>query len=221
VSNKGKVYHPQALTTGEVEALMAACSPTSPTGKRNRALIVVLWRGALRCEEALQLRPYDLNRADGSIRIMHGKGRKARTVGIEPRAWAVLEVWLAAREELLAKARADGIDVPRDAPLFCVVQRPNTGKSLSSSNPRNRGRYVRWLMADLGRKADIGKRTAPHQLRHTRAAEAANEGVPVHMISVFLGHSNVGTTDRYIQHLNPRAAIDAMLASQWGQGSDG
>jgi integrase len=37
------------------------------------------------------------------------------------------------------------------------------------------------------------------------------------MISVFLGHSNVGTTDRYIQHLNPRAAIDAMLASQWGR----
>jgi integrase len=77
---------------------------------------------------------------------------------------------------------------------------------------------VRWLMAGLGRKADIGKRTAPHQLRHTRAAEAANGGVPVHMISVFLGHSNVGTTDRYIQHL--RAAIDAMLASQWGRDSE-
>jgi site-specific recombinase XerD len=58
VSNKGKVYHPQALTTGEVEALMAACSPTSPTGKRNRALIVVLWRGALRCEEAPRRVPF-------------------------------------------------------------------------------------------------------------------------------------------------------------------
>jgi integrase len=77
------------------------------------------------------------------------------------------------------------------------------------------------MMASLGREADISKRTAPHQLRHTRASEAADEGVPIHMISVFLGHSNVGTTDRYIQHLNPRAAIDAMLASQWGRDSDG
>jgi integrase/recombinase XerD len=204
LSNAGKRFHPQALTTGEVEALMAACSPTSPTGKRNRALIVVLWRGALRCEEALHLKVHDLNRSDGSIRVMFGKGRKARTVGIEPRAWAVLEVWLAERDRL---------GVPRTVPVFCTI----TGgeyRPLSS-------RYVRWLMADLGRKADIGKRTAPHQLRHTRAAEAANEGVPVHMISVFLGHSNVGTTDRYIQHLNPRAAIDAMLASQWGRDSDG
>jgi integrase/recombinase XerD len=204
MSNKGQRFHSQALTTAEVEALMAACSPTSPTGKRNRALIVVLWRGALRCEEALHLRVHDLNRGDGSIRVMFGKGRKARTVGIEPRAWAVLEVWLAERDRL---------GVPRTVPVFCTI----TGgqyRPLSS-------RYVRWLMADLGRKADIGKRTAPHQLRHTRAAEAANEGVPVHMISVFLGHSNVGTTDRYIQHLNPRAAIDAMLASQWGQGGDG
>jgi integrase/recombinase XerD len=205
VSNAGKRFHPQALTTGEVEALMAACSPTSPTGKRNRALIVVLWRGALRCEEALHLRLYDLNRGDGSIRVMFGKGRKARTVGIEPRAWAVLEVWLAERERL---------GVPRTVPVFCTVVPHGEYHPLSS-------RYVRWLMADLGRKADIGKRTAPHQLRHTRAAEAANEGVPVHMISVFLGHSNVGTTDRYIQHLNPRAAIDAMLASQWGRDGDG
>jgi site-specific recombinase XerD len=122
-------------------------------------------------------------------------------VGIEPRAWAVLEVWLAARAEK---------GLPRSAPLFCTL----AGTPLSA-------RYVRWLMADLGRKAGISKRTAPHQLRHTRASEAANEGVPVHMISVFLGHSNVGTTDRYIQHLNPRSAIDRMLDSQWGRDDDG
>jgi site-specific recombinase XerD len=200
-TTKGRKFHPQALTTAEVEALMAACSATSPTGKRNRALIVVLWRGALRCEEALHLKLHDLGRADGSVRVMHGKGRQARTVGIEPRAWAVLEVWLAAREDK---------GLPRSAPLFCTL----AGGPMSS-------RYVRWLMADLGRKADLGKRVHAHGLRHSRAYEAANEGVPTHMISVFLGHSNVGTTDRYIQHLNPRAAINAMLASQWGRDSDG
>ena len=136
MSNKGRVFHPQALTTAEVEALMAACSATSPTGKRNRALIVVLWRGALRCEEALHLKVHDLDRADGSVRVMFGKGRKARTVGIEPRAWAVLEVWLAERERM---------GIPRSAPLFCTI---TAGKHNALSS-----RYVRWLMADLGRKA--------------------------------------------------------------------
>ena len=202
-SATGPKFHPQALTTPEVEALMAACSPTSPTGKRNRALIVVLWRGALRCEEALHLKVHDLDRADGSVRVMFGKGGKARTVGIEPRAWAVVEVWLAERDRL---------GIPRSAPLFCTI---TAGKYHALSS-----RYVRWLMADLGGKAELGKRVHAHGLRHSRAYEAANEGVPTHMISVFLGHSNVGTTDRYIQHLNPRAAINAMLASQWGRDSD-
>jgi hypothetical protein len=36
-----------------------------------------------------------------------------------------------------------------------------------------------------------------------------------------MSDSNVGTTDRYIQHLNPRAAINAMLDSQWGRDGDG
>ena len=203
-TTKGRKFHPQAYTTAEVEQLIAACSPTSPTGKRNRALIVVLWRGALRCEEALQLKVHDLDRRRGTIRVMHGKGRRARTVAIEPRAWAVLELWLLARQEL---------GVPRSAPVFCAAggHRSATGAPLSS-------RYVRLLMAQLGAKAGLEKRVHAHGLRHSRAAEMADEGIPVHMISVALGHSNVGTTDRYILHLgHERQVLDAMLASQWGQ----
>ena len=202
-STKGRKFHPQAYTTAEVEQLIAACSPVSATGKRNRALIVVLWRGALRCEEALQLKLHDLDRERGTIRIMHGKGRRARTVAIEPRAWATLERWLDARKEL---------GIPKTAPLFCRLSwgaRP-AGTPLSP-------RYIRWLMSDLGGKAQLGKRIHAHGLRHSRAAEMADEGIPVHMISIALGHSNVGTTDRYIQHLNPRQVLDAMLASQWGK----
>ncbi len=199
VSNAGKKFHPQALSTAEVEALLAACSATSPTGKRNRALIVTLWRGALRCEEALHLQLHDLDQATGSIRVMHGKGQRARTVAIEPRAWAVLELWLAVRREL---------GVPRRAPVFCTITAGNY-HALSS-------RYVRWLMADLAAKAGLGKRAAPHQLRHSRAAEMRREGKDVLVISHALGHSNVGTTQRYIDHLYPDEVLKAMVDSQWG-----
>lgn len=74
------------------------------------------------------------------------------------------------------------------------------GRPLSS-------RYVRWLMADLGAKAQIGKRVHAHGLRHTRLAEMAREGIPVHIISRAAGHSNVATTDRYIMHLNPQMEL--------------
>lgn len=199
MTNAGKKFHPQALSTAEVEALMAACSATSATGKRNRALIVVLWRGALRCEEALHLKLHDLDRADGAVRVMFGKGRKARTVWIDSRSWAVLEVWLAERTRL---------GVPRSVPLFCTITAGNY-HALSA-------RYVRWLMADLGAKTDLGKRVHAHGLRHSRAVEMRREGHDVLVISHTLGHSSVATTERYIDHLYPDEVRKAMLDSEWG-----
>ena len=95
MSNEGLKFHPQALSTAEVEALMAACSPTSPTGKRNRALIVAGWRGALRCEEALHLKVHDLDRME-----------------IEPR-------WRPAVDARLAERKRLGL--PREMPAFCTL----------------------------------------------------------------------------------------------------
>lgn len=95
MSNKGRHFHPQALSTSEVEALMAACDPATPTGKRNKALIVVLWRGALRCNEALALKPSDLGQVE-----------------IEPRWWPVVDAWLAEREFF---------NLPRWTPVFCTM----------------------------------------------------------------------------------------------------
>jgi len=44
------------LTTDECH-LLSACSSKAPTGIRNQALIVVLWRTCLRIKEALDLPP--------------------------------------------------------------------------------------------------------------------------------------------------------------------
>ena len=57
---------------------------STPPGLRNRALLVVLWRSGLRCAEALALRSSDIDCDRGTVRVLRGKGRKARTVGIDP-----------------------------------------------------------------------------------------------------------------------------------------
>jgi len=57
--NKGQRLPPEVLTKEEVLALMEACSKRAPTGKRDRALICLLWRGQLRISEALKLKPAD------------------------------------------------------------------------------------------------------------------------------------------------------------------
>ena len=87
-ANRGKRYPVEVLTREEVQQLLHGCSPKAPTGIRNRALLVVLYRGMLRLAEALALKPKDLDRKAGTVRVLAGKGQKARTIGLDPEAFA-------------------------------------------------------------------------------------------------------------------------------------
>jgi site-specific recombinase XerD len=204
-SNKGKKLPAEPLTRAEVDALLAACSATSATGLRNRALIVLLWRSQLRCDEALSLRPCDLDAHSGAVRVLHGKGDQARTVGLDPQAWAVVACWLAARAKLTP---GPGYPINDQSPLLCTIQGKTRGGKWADSD-------VRRVMSDLGTKAGIGKRVHPHGLRHTGAVEMAEEGVDIRVISRQLGHGNVSTTHRYLDHLAPQAVLDAARARRW------
>lgn len=196
-ANAGKKYPPEVLTSDEVKRLIAACPRRGYAGPRNRALIAVLWRCGLRVAEAvaLELRDVDLERSTLSVR--HGKGDRARIVGVDPDAGAMLELWLNRRAEL---------EIPRSRPIvFCVISEPTRGKAMYTS-------CVRETLKDAARRAGIDKRVHPHGLRHTHAAELARENVPLIVIQKALGHSSAATTQRYIDHLEPQAVIRAMQA---------
>jgi site-specific recombinase XerD len=194
-ANKGKRYPAEILTPDEVRALIKACSNRVPTGIRNRALLVMLYRGGLRITEALRLRPKDLDRAAGTVTVLRGKGGKRRTIGLDPGAFAVVERWLDTR----AKRRIDG-----RAPVFCTLQ----GRPAATA-------YVRALLPRLARRAGIEKRVHAHGLRHTHAAELALEGQPMNLIQAQLGHSSLATTSRYLAHIAPAQLIEAMRARTW------
>lgn len=194
--NKGKRYPPEILTAAEVRALLRGCSPRAPTGVRNRALIVVLYRAGLRLDEALALMPRDVDAQRGTVNVRHGKGDKHRIVGMDPEAFAVLERWLELR-------RRRGIGSPR-RPIFCTL----AGDRLDPS-------YVRRLLHRLAGKAEITKRVHPHGLRHTHAAELAAEGAGMAVIRDQLGHERLSTTDRYLRHVAPQERVDRMRARAW------
>jgi len=79
-------------------SLRAACSRRAPTGIRNRALLAVLFRSGLRIFEALALFPKDLDLAGGSLRVLHGKGDKARTAPLPSDAAEAVDRWLDCRK---------------------------------------------------------------------------------------------------------------------------
>jgi site-specific recombinase XerD len=73
--NKGMVYPADPPTVDEIVAVMRQ-TPTDRHGLRLRALIVVLWRGGLRIQEALSLIESDLDARRGSTLVRRGKGNK-------------------------------------------------------------------------------------------------------------------------------------------------
>lgn len=194
-SNKGKKFHAEPLSKEEVIALMDACSRRAPTGKRDRALICLLWRGQLRVSEALSLKPSDFDPAACTLRVLYGKGGKSRVVVIDQQAADVLSAWIAVR----AKLGFNG-----HKPLFCTLK----GGRIASA-------FLREKLPRLAAKAGIVKRVHPHGLRHTGASELVAEGVTLLDIQQQLGHSSAATTDRYLHALNPVARAERLRSRAW------
>jgi len=183
----GEVYTP-----AEIAALLGACSLNSPTGIRNRAMIMFLYRSGLRVSEITRMRPAELNQAGHSVRVL-GKGRdggKVTVRGFHPTADDSLARWLDTRRRL---------GIRHTAPVFCTLR----GGQLHTQ-------YLRNMLPRLAAKTSIIKRVHPHGLRHTYAVELQNEGVPVSVISKLLGHSSIAVTARYLDHLTNQQAIDAL-----------
>ena len=186
----------EILTDAEVCRLLDACG-RRPTGVRSRALIAILYRSGLRINEALDLFPKDIDLKACSIRILNGKGGRARTVGIDPAAGAFVERWLEVRSEL-------GLNGSH--PVFCTLAGTRLGDA-----------YVRVLLPRLARKAGIEKRVHAHGFRHTHAAQLRAEGVDIGIISKQLGHRSIATTARYLDHIAPQQVIETIRQRSWSR----
>jgi integrase/recombinase XerD len=177
----------EPLTLADVEALRAACSRRAPTGIRNRALLAVLFRSGLRVSEALALFPKDIDPSGGMLRVLRGKGDKARTAPLPTDAADAVDRWLECRKRLGLTGRH---------PLFCTLK----GEALWDS-------YVRTLCKRLAAKAGVEKRVHPHGFRHGWALGQVQAGVSLNAIQQLLGHRSLHTTSVYLNHLAPAAAV--------------
>ncbi len=194
-ANKGKTFPAEVLTPGEVRAMLAECSETSSYGIRHKALITLLYRTGLRLGEALALELKDADLPTGSVTVLHGKGDRRRTVGIDPGAVRVVEAWIERRRL---------IGIAESAPLFCTLRGAPMMPSL-----------VRTMLPRLARRAGIAKRVHPHGLRHTHAYELMMEGVPMGIIQNQLGHVSLATTNTYLAHIAPKEVIEAIGKRAW------
>jgi len=156
--------------------------------------VALLYRGGLRISEALALRPSDVDLAKGMVRVLHGKGDKARTAWLDPDATAHIARWVDARRKL-------GL---RNGRLLCGLN----GQPWSPQASRE-------VLYRAARKAGLEKRVHPHGLRHSHAAELALEGVPTPVIQQQLGHANLAVTDRYLRGITSADVGTYIRKREW------
>ena len=190
----GQKFPAEHYTKEECLALLDACG-TGRTGIRNKALIAVLWRSGLRLAEALALRWKDIHWDGQTIRVLHGKGDKARTVGMDEHEMEMLR-------DLQLRLQNEGI-----GPSSMVF-------TTAKGDPVDQS-YIRAMLPRLARKAKVDRRIHAHGFRHTFAVELSRDGVPVRDIQQLLGHSSLATTSVYLASLSPEEALDRVRGREW------
>lgn len=170
----------RALTQDELAKLFGSCDG-SILGRRNAALLTVLYGCGLRRAEAVALDIDDV--ADNVVRVRRGKGNKARTTYLPPGGRERLDAYLEVR------GREPG-------PLFyaSLGGRPD-GVKLFVARRMSRDN-VRLVLRAMARRAGVAT-FAPHDTRRSFISSLLRLGVDLVTVQGLAGHSNVQTTASY------------------------
>ena len=173
---------PVVLSFDEVSRLLAAPDVTRPRGRRDRAMLSMMYAAGLRVSELCALKPGDVDQRRGFVSVL-GKGQKRRLVPVGEVALSDLEAYL------------QGPRPPQRARGNSALFPSSWGKPLS--------RQAFWkLVARYARQVGITKPISPHKLRHSFATHLLEGGADLRSVQAMLGHANIATTEVYT-HVAP------------------
>jgi len=171
----GPPLAPKHLTVAEVQRLLSLPSPDTPRGRRDRAILVLLYNTGLRVGELCALSREEVRlpaEGWGALQVV-GKGRRLHRLPINRPAADALLAYLAGREDA-------------EPALF-----------LNRSGDRFSVRGIALLVNRYLQAAGITDRSGPHVLRHTFATHALRARPNLRAVQELLGHAWVTTTQRY------------------------
>lgn len=168
---------PDVLSVEEVGSIIDSIDNRSWTGKRDRAILEILYGCGLRVSEAVELKISGLYFNEGFIRVI-GKGNKERLVPIGDMAVEAIKEYIVCRP------------LPYDRSCEDTLFLNRYGKPLS-----------RISMFKMIKKqaliADIRKEISPHTFRHSFATHLIENGADLRVVQDMLGHESIVTTEIY------------------------
>ena len=188
---------PDVLSVEEVERIIRCTDTTTTKGRRDRAMLELMYSCGLRVSELISLKLGDLFFGEGYIRVL-GKGGKQRLVPIGRVAQEYVMQYLDDRKERSSKE--SGSATTRSEEILFLSNRQSKLSRVMVFN----------IIRQATDAAGITKSVSPHTFRHSFATHLLAGGASIRQVQELLGHENITTTEIYT-HLTPehlRGAID-------------
>lgn len=183
------------LTSAQIVKIIRGCEKTRtwhndplvqnerPTSLRDKMIIYLMLETCVRVSEAINLKIGDvtLGRQGGEVYVREGKGGKDRIVPFGRRCAALLSEYLLSRPDV------------QDDDYLIINEQRNYGTPMTRDTL---GRLIR----RIGERA--GVKVYPHLLRTTGACMMAANGMSAFQLQQIMGHSDISTTQRYVEAAN-------------------
>ncbi len=185
---------PKAVPTpDEVHRILEECPETTLTGRRDRAILGLLFSAGLRIAELCALDRTQLREKFlGVESIMEisviGKGNHSRIVFVNSDAQALIRRSLADRRD--------------DDPALFIHTRPGKNETGIRPDLRLTPRAIQQMVRQRSITAGLAERLTPHSLRHGFAVDLLRGGADLRTVQDLLGHRTVTTTQIYTRLTN-------------------
>ncbi len=176
---------PKFLNLEDIERIIAAPDEATPLGRRDRAMIELLYATGLRVSELCNIQMTDLDRQLGILRAT-GKGNKQRLVPVGAPALRAVDQYLSGARQSLLKGKPSRY-------LFITAR----------GGPLTRQAFF-LLLGKHGKKAGVFHNLTPHVLRHSFATHLLEGGADLRSVQEMLGHSDISTTEIYTHVMRSR-----------------
>ena len=183
---------PEVLSVEEIDRILAVIDLSKPEGRRNKAMLEVLYSCGLRVSELISVQISNIYRAEGFLRII-GKGDKERLVPVSNKALKEIDLYLPDR---------NGLDIKRESEDILFLNR--RGRKLTRV-------MVFTIIKELSASAGIKKTVSPHTFRHSFATHLVEGGADLRAVQEMLGHESIITTEIYT-HLDREYLREAIIS---------
>ncbi len=171
-------YLPETLSAEQIARLLESVRETDPLGRRDRAILELLYASGLRVSELCNARLEAINLEDGFIRVT-GKGNKTRLVPVGEKARNAIARYLEGERPALVGKKTG-------SEIFLSVR----GRKLTPAR-------IWQLIKVYAARAGLESNVYPHIFRHSFATHLLGGGADLRIIQEMLGHADIATTQIY------------------------